>query len=83
MDAEFRSWLEHFSYWYVGGNHGAAIGAEIFGSIPKYLDTVIQDGFSDRAFLKKEVFTLLLNECLHAERGEDMKAFLEILVVNT
>jgi len=82
LNAEFRSWLEHFVHWYVRGNHGGNGGNEIAAAIPEYIDTVIQDGLADKAFLKAEVFRMLRNECLSYQRGEDMKAFLEVLVAN-
>jgi hypothetical protein len=80
LNAEFRSWLEHFALWYTRGNHGGPIGDDIADSIPEYLITVIQDGLADKAFLKAEVFRLLCSECAHPLRGSDMKAFLEILI---
>ncbi|EOT1258723.1 hypothetical protein ACNKCT_003484 [Cronobacter sakazakii] len=80
LDKEFRSWLEHFTAWYIKTYNGMNSGDEIAASIPEYIETVIQDGLSDRAFLKKEVFIVINNECNHVERGEDMKSFLSILV---
>ncbi|EZP31295.1 hypothetical protein BW33_02529 [Pseudomonas sp. RIT288] len=82
LNAEFRSWLEHFVHWYVRGGHGGGIGDEIAAAIPKYIDTVIQDGLADKAFLKAEVFRMLLRECTNYRRGGEMKAFLEILIAN-
>lgn len=83
LDQEFRSWLEHFVFWYTAGQHGANTGNDIAAAIPLYLETVIQDGLADRAFLKAEVFRLLFAECGHPNRGGDMKAFLEILITYT
>lgn len=83
LDAEFRSWLDHFSHWYVAGNHGALDSNVIYTAIPEYVETVIQGGFSEKAFLKKEVFNLLYNESIDLLRGEDMRNFLECLVKNT
>ncbi len=80
LDAEFRSWLEHFAYWYVAGNHGLVSGDAISASIPEYIDTVIQYGYADKAFLKAETFRLLRDECENPDRGPDMKSFLEILI---
>lgn len=80
LNAEFRSWLEHFALWYTRGNHGGGLGAQIAASIPEYLSTVIQDGLADKAFLKAEVFRLLHSECAHPDRGVDMMGFLEILI---
>lgn len=82
LDAEFRSWLEHFVFWYKAGNHGEETGEDIAASIPEYIETVIQDGLADRAFLKAEVFCLLNSECADADRGIDMKAFLELLITH-
>ena len=81
LDVEFSSWLDHFVCWYIKGHHGASLGNDIAASIPEYIETVIQDGLNDRAFLKSQVFTLIQKECIHVERGEDMKGFLEILVM--
>ena len=82
LDAEFRSWLEHFARWYVRGKHGGEGGDEIAAAIPVYINTVIQDDFADMAFLKSEVFRMLSKECINYRRGGDMKAFLEILVAS-
>lgn len=80
LNAEFRSWLEHFAFWYAGGNHGALSGDSISASIPEYIQTVIQGGLADKAFLKAETFRMLYSECTDPNRGYDMKAFLEALV---
>lgn len=80
LNTEFRSWLEHFARWYLGGNHGGNFGDEIAAAIPEYIETVIQDGLADKAFLKAEVFRMLLNDCKSPIRGFDMRAFLELLV---
>lgn len=81
LNAEFRSWLEHFAFWYVGGNHGLLTGDDIAASLSEYIETVIQEGIADKAFLKAEAFRMLRNECADPVRGSDMKAFLEVLVM--
>ncbi|WP_145587104.1 hypothetical protein [Yersinia kristensenii] len=81
LNANFRSWLEHFAIWYSSPRVMAAYN-EVTESFPEYIDAVIQEGFADQAFLKVEVFRLIRSECVHPERGEDMKAFLQILITS-
>ncbi|PWK10445.1 hypothetical protein [Pantoea ananatis] len=79
LNENFRFWLEHFAVWYSNPRIRNAYD-EITDSLSEYIEIVIQDGFSDRAFLKVEVFNLIKNECNHPERGDDMKAFLNLLI---
>ncbi|AYL59467.1 MULTISPECIES: hypothetical protein [Enterobacteriaceae] len=83
LDVDFRFWLEQFSIWYLSSNQGQLLGNEIAASIPGYIDSVLQVGLADRAFLKAQVFKLLHVECLDPDRGDDMKAFLEDLMLYT
>lgn len=80
LDADFLSWLDHFAGWYVKTNSPDLEIEAIAASIPRYIDTVIQDGWADRAFLKAEVFRMLDRECKDAERGADVKSFLKNVV---
>lgn len=82
LNADFRSWLEHFAFWY-SNNYFSNSGDNIAASIPEYITIVIQGGLADRAFLKSEVFRLIENECHHPERGDDIKMFLHLLIINT
>lgn len=79
LNANFRSWLEHFAVWYSNPRTRNAYD-DIIDSFSEYIDSVIQDGFTDKSFLKVEVFNLIRRECVHPVRGEDMKAFLQILI---
>lgn len=80
LNTEFRSWLAHFVSWFLGSRDGEKSGEEIVVSIPDYIANVIQDGFSERAFLKAEVFRLFYSKCLTPEYAEEMKYFFEDLI---
>lgn len=82
LDAEFRSWLQHFVFWYLAQPNIQKTGHDVAAYLPEYIETVIQDNLADRAFLKVEVFRLLNNECKNIERGQDMREFLEILITH-
>lgn len=66
--------------WFLGSRDGEKSGEEIVVSIPDYIANVIQDGFSERAFLKAEVFRLFYSKCLTSEYAEEMKYFFENLI---
>lgn len=76
LDADFLSWIEHYSGWFVvemGRGHAPdAVAAEI----PRYILGVVQDGYADRAFLKAEAFRLLNRACWDPEIGEDVRYWL-------
>jgi hypothetical protein len=57
LDVDFRFWLEQFSIWYLSSNQGQLLGNEIAASIPGYIDSVLQVGLADRAFLKAQVLS--------------------------
>lgn len=76
LDADFLSWIGHYSRWFIrekGRDHdAAAVAAEL----PRYIEGVIQDGYTDRAFLKAEAFRLLDRSSRDAAIGEDVRQWL-------
>lgn len=76
LDADFLSWVGHYSRWFVremGRDHNAA---EVAAEIPRYIGGVVQDGLADRAFLKAEAFRLVDRSSKDPQIGEDVRQWL-------
>ena len=81
LNSEFRSWLEHFVKWFIHQpTKYVTPNDNIHYQLEQYIETVIQEGLADRAFLKAQVFMLILNEINQPEKKEDMLAFLNLII---
>lgn len=81
LNAEFRSWLEHFAKWFIRQpNKYNGFEDNINYHLNEYIETVIQEGLADRAFLKAQVFNFILNEINQHEKKEDMLGFLNLMI---
>jgi hypothetical protein len=82
LDADFLSWIGHFARWF---NVQADATRDVEGVVAKiqpYIDSVIQQRYSDRAFLKAEVFRLVRSTCDSPQHGDDVKNWLLSMVEN-
>jgi hypothetical protein len=59
LDADYHSWLTHFAEWCRRSQRPTATATEIRTALRDYVQTVIQEGFSDRGFLKRALFEML------------------------
>lgn len=76
LDADFLSWVGHYSTWFVRENGRDHNAAAVAAEIPRYIEGVIQDGYADRAFLKAEAFRLLDRSSKDPQIGEDVRQWL-------
>ncbi|MCF3630149.1 hypothetical protein RJ527_02740 [Thalassospiraceae bacterium LMO-SO8] len=76
LDADFLSWIQHFSNWYSRKFGKGTSSAQVADRLPRYIDSVIQDGFADRAFLKAEAFRFVHESCDAPGLGEDVREWL-------
>jgi hypothetical protein len=80
LDQEYRHWLEHFAQWCRVSGRVPTNGAEIIQVLDDYLGAIIQEGFADRAFLKKAVFEMLKDKISTGPYSERLSHFLIIVV---
>lgn len=76
LDADFLSWVGHYSRWFVRENGRDHNPAAVAAEVPRYIDGVVQDGYADRAFLKAEAFRLLDRSSRDPQVGEDVRQWL-------
>jgi hypothetical protein len=68
LDAEYSDWLGHFAQWCKLKKLKLMTSSDVGDALDDYLKTVIQERFSDRAFLKKAMFEMI-RDC--SRSGED------------
>jgi hypothetical protein len=73
LDGEYCNWLDHFAQWCRATERHPTNRNEIIEALTAFVGTVIPEGFSDRAFLKRAVFEMLRD---HATRSERVAFFL-------
>jgi hypothetical protein len=76
LDADFISWVNHFSLWFVREFSRDSTADEVSATLPRYIENVIQDGILDRAFFKVEAFHVIDAGCNDPDDGEDVRAWL-------
>lgn len=76
LDADFLSWIQHFSRWYTRLFGTGTTSIEVADQLPNYIAGVIQDGFTDRAFLKAEAFRFVHSSCNDPQLGNDTREWL-------
>jgi hypothetical protein len=76
LDADFLSWIDHFSKWYAYEFGKGTTSAQVADQLPRYIEGVVQDGFADRAFLKAETFRFVHNACSDQHLGDDVREWL-------
>lgn len=76
LDTDFLSWIRSFALWFVRSIGRGKSSSEVSAELPGYIDSVIQDGLLDRAFLKAEVFRFLERSSRDVETGDDVKEWL-------
>jgi hypothetical protein len=59
LNQEFRDWVDHFAKWCGRSDKSFADVAGAVATITEYIEATIQEGFADRAFLKRAVFEML------------------------
>ena len=79
LDQEYRHWLEHFAQWCRVSGRVPTNGAEVLQVLDDYLVGAIQEGFADRAFLKKAVFEMLKENVSTGPYSERLTRFFIIL----
>jgi hypothetical protein len=80
LDAEYRNWLDHFAQWCRLGNRARSTRNEIAVALNEYIQSVIQEGFADRAFLKRAMFEMLASQSATGADSDRLADFLLSLV---
>lgn len=71
LDAELRGWIDHFAQWWSYETADPPSDtASVIALLRRYLDSVIQEGFSDNAFLKRATFEMFAHQCTQPSAGE-------------
>jgi hypothetical protein len=80
LDAEFADWLAHFAQWCRRSNREAKTASEIIVDLNEYVLTVIQEGYTDRAFLKRAMFEMMISQAEQPESSQRVSEFLIDLI---
>lgn len=71
LDAEIRGWIDHFAQWWAREvQHPPTDTPSVIALLRRYLDGVIQEGFSEHAFLKRATFEMFAHQCTQPAAGE-------------
>ena len=71
LDAEYTNWLEHFAQWCRATHRQPGDRPALLEALNDFLDTVIPQGFADRAFLKRASFEMLRDQAAQSDRVAD------------
>jgi hypothetical protein len=80
LDAEFRTWMDHFAQWCVQEVGVLHSQDEVVDALNRYLAAVIQEGFIGATFLKKATFEMLKMNCVGGNVSERLVAWFVSLV---
>lgn len=80
LNPDFRGWIAHFAEWCRVLKVPVTNNVELQAALKQYTDATIQEGFADRAFLKRAVFTMLRERCSDDVGGVRLVAWLVDLV---
>lgn len=80
LDAEYSEWLSHFAQWCKRKGLRPLNSLAVTEALNEYILTVIQEGFADRAFLKKALFEMIRSYAQSGEEAERLTLFLIDLV---
>jgi hypothetical protein len=80
LDAEYSNWLSLFAQWCKRRNLRLMTSSDISDTLDEYVKTVIQEGFADRAFLKKAMFEMIRDYVQSGEEADRLTFFLIDLV---
>lgn len=71
LDAELRGWIDHFAQWWARDvAQPPKDTPSVIALLRRYLDGVIQEGFSENAFLKRATFEMFAHQCTQPAIGE-------------
>lgn len=82
LDAEFLTWISHFARWFNFQTDATRDAEGVVAKIQPYIDSVVQEKYADKAFLKAEVFRLLKTTCQSPQQGDDVRMWLLCMVEN-
>jgi len=71
LDSELRSWIDHFAQWWAYDVvQPPADIPSVIVLLRRYIDGVVQEGFSDHTFLKRAAFEMFAYQCGQPNTGE-------------
>ena len=83
MNPDFRGWTAHFAGWCRILNIPVTNIVELRAALERYIESTFQEGFADRAFLKRAVFRMLRDKCSDSEEGVRLVAwFIDLVEFN-
>lgn len=69
LDVQFRDWVDHFCQWAAKKGECPDNVTALRIALNDFADTVIPEGLSDSAFLKRAVVTMLAHRCEETDEG--------------